>query len=106
MHPFDLQHAGARDGHRPFVGEDGKPSDKGEVFIDGISVGLSTRLLNRDHEAVYYRGTPPGRTGMPLRRHGDELEAIGGGYYRMAGRCDDTMNLGGIKVGFARSSGS
>jgi acetyl-CoA synthetase len=84
--------------------KDGRPSEKGEVFIDGLSIGLSTRLLNRDNEETYYGGTPPGRTGMPLRRHGDEVEALGGaypGYYRMAGRCDDTMNLGGIKVGCA-----
>jgi acetyl-CoA synthetase len=26
---------------------------------------------------------------------------VGDGYYRVAGRCDDTMNLGGIKVGCA-----
>ena len=36
----------------------------------------------------------------PLRRHGDEFERLPGGYYRALGRCDDTMNLGGIKVGF------
>jgi acetyl-CoA synthetase len=76
-------------------------SAKGEVFIDGISIGLSMRLLNRDHDAIYYADTPIGRAGMPLRRHGDELEALDGGYYRMVGRCDDTMNLGGIKVGCA-----
>lgn len=34
----------------------------------------------------------------PLRRHGDEFERLPGGYYRALGRCDDTMNLGGIKV--------
>lgn len=35
----------------------------------------------------------------PLRRHGDEFERLPNGYYRALGRCDDTMNLGGIKVG-------
>jgi hypothetical protein len=39
-------------------------------------------------------------TQTPLRRHGDEFERLPGGYYRALGRCDDTMNLGGIKVGF------
>ncbi len=34
----------------------------------------------------------------PLRRHGDEFERLPNGYYRALGRCDDTMNLGGIKV--------
>jgi acetyl-CoA synthetase len=78
-----------------------KPANKGEVFLDGPSIGLSTRLLNRDNDATYYMDTPPGKGGMPLRRHGDELEALGDGYYRVVGRCDDTMNLGGIKVGCA-----
>jgi len=81
--------------------ESGQPANKGEVFIDGVSIGLSTRLINGDHEAIYYGDTPLGRTGMPLRRHGDELEALGDGYYRVAGRCDDTMKLGGIKIGCA-----
>ena len=36
-----------------------------------------------------------------LRRHGDYLERLPNGYYRMCGRVDDTMNLGGIKVSSA-----
>jgi acetyl-CoA synthetase len=83
------------------IDDDGKPADKGEVFIDGPSIGLSTRLLNRDHDAVYYKDTPTGRSGSPLRRHGDELYRTPEGGYRVAGRSDDTMNLGGIKVGCA-----
>lgn len=43
-------------------------------------------------------------TSTPLRRHGDEFERLPNGYYRALGRCDDTMNLGGIKVGFSQSS--
>jgi acetyl-CoA synthetase len=81
--------------------ENRRPADKGEVFIDGPSIGLSTRLLNRDHDTIYYADTPPGRAGTPLRRHGDELEVLPSGYYRVIGRSDDTMNLGGIKVGCA-----
>lgn len=33
-----------------------------------------------------------------LRRHGDIVERLVGGFYRAHGRADDTMNLGGIKV--------
>ena len=36
-----------------------------------------------------------------LRRHGDQFEALPGGYFRAQGRADDTMNLGGIKVSSA-----
>ncbi len=81
--------------------EGGRHADKGEAFIVGPSIGLSTRLLNRDHDAVYFRDAPAGSDGLPLRRHGDELQSLAGGYYRVAGRSDDTMNLGGIKVGCA-----
>jgi acetyl-CoA synthetase len=38
---------------------------------------------------------------VPLRRHGDQVERLGGGYYRMHGRVDDTMNISGIKVSSA-----
>lgn len=38
---------------------------------------------------------------IPLRRHGDYLERLPNGYYRVCGRVDDTMNLGGIKVSSA-----
>jgi acetyl-CoA synthetase len=81
--------------------ENRRPAEQGEVFIQGPSMGLSTRLLNRDHDSVYFSDAPAGKGGVPLRRHGDELQALPGGYYRVAGRCDDTMNLGGIKVGCA-----
>ena len=76
-------------------------SDKGEVFLVGPSIGLSTRLLNRDHEEVYFRNTPLGPDGEPLRRHGDDVEKLPNGCWRITGRSDDTMNLGGIKVGCA-----
>ena len=39
--------------------------------------------------------------GVVLRRHGDEVSRLAGGVYCAQGRCDDTMNLGGIKVPFA-----
>jgi acetyl-CoA synthetase len=76
----------------------GQPAPTGELFIIPPSIGLSNTLLNRDHHQVYYEDTPTGPNGELLRRHGDEFEALPGGYYRGHGRADDTMNLGGIKV--------
>lgn len=75
----------------------------GEVVLVPPMLGSSQRLLNADHSAVYYNGMPRhAATGRLLRRHGDEvvmLAAAGGLTRFMAlGRCDDTMNLGGIKV--------
>ena len=80
--------------------EAGEPADAGEVFLDAVSIGFSRTLLNRDHDQVYFEGCPTDERGRPLRRHGDELERVGD-YYRALGRADDTMNLGGIKVGSA-----
>lgn len=76
---------------------DGHPADKGEVFIIPPSIGLSTELLNKDHHQVYFANTPS----PTLRRHGDQMERLPNGYYRVHGRVDDTMNLGGIKVSSA-----
>jgi acetyl-CoA synthetase len=70
----------------------------GEVFLVPPSIGLSQSLLNRDHDEVYYDGCPDGPAGQVLRRHGDQMERLAGGWYRAHGRADDTMNLGGIKV--------
>ena len=64
---------------------------------------------------MYFEGTPrvekgkgergKGKVGppytVPLRRHGDQVERLGGGYYRIHGRVDDTMNLSGVKVSSA-----
>ena len=80
----------------------GKPAANGEVFLRPPSIGLSTTLLNQDHHAVYFDAAPaPAGTSAPLRRHGDQLERLAGGGYRIHGRVDDTMNLGGIKVSSA-----
>ncbi|MFH0915649.1 MAG: AMP-binding protein [bacterium] len=81
--------------------EEDKPTSSGELFIVPPSIGLSNTLLNKDHHDVYYAGTPRGPKGEVLRRHGDEIEELPGGYYRGHGRADDTMNLGGIKVSSA-----
>ncbi len=78
--------------------EHGQPAKSGELFIVPPSIGLSNTLLNIDHHDLYYKGTSPGPGGELLRRHGDEVEELPGGYYRGHGRADDTMNLGGIKV--------
>lgn len=79
----------------------GAPADNGELFIVPPSIGLSTKLLNKDHHEVYFAGTPRGPNGEVLRRHGDQMERLPNGYWRAHGRADDTMNLGGIKVSSA-----
>lgn len=80
--------------------EEGKEAKNGEVFIIPPSMGLSTTLMNRDNYQVYYEGSPQ-LNGFRLRRHGDQVERVGGGYYMVHGRTDDTMNLSGIKVSSA-----
>ena len=80
----------------------GNEADEGELFLIGPSIGLSRRLLNRDHHEVYFEGTPLGPGGVKLRRHGDQFQRLAGGGYRALGRADDTMNLGGIKVSSAQ----
>ncbi len=80
--------------------EDGNESDKGELFILPPSIGLSETLLNKDHEEVYYQGCPR-FDGNVLRRHGDEMEVLGNGYYKAHGRVDDCMKLGGAKTSSA-----
>ncbi len=82
--------------------DDGRPVPEGgmgELFLVPPSIGLSQRLLNRDHHAEYYAGCPKGPNGETLRRHGDEVQRLHQGFYTAQGRADDTMNLGGIKVG-------
>ena len=81
--------------------DNGQPTDLGEIALIAPIFGTSNRLLNRDHDAVYYAGMPPGPQGETLRRHGDQMEQLPGGWYRAQGRADDTMNLGGIKVSSA-----
>uniref|UniRef100_A0A6V0C542 AMP-dependent synthetase/ligase domain-containing protein n=2 Tax=Pseudo-nitzschia australis TaxID=44445 RepID=A0A6V0C542_9STRA len=87
-------------------------SDSGELVLIPPSIGMSTSLLNRDHYTEYYEGMPSGPDGEVLRRHGDEVEFVRSSahlssenknsaipYFRALGRSDDTMNIGGIKVG-------
>lgn len=77
--------------------EHNQVSDKGELFLVPPIMGLSQKLLNRDHHSVYYQDTPSYK-GKLLRRHGDQLERLENGYFKAQGRVDDAMNLGGIKV--------
>jgi len=74
------------------------PDQEGEVYLIPPSIGLSQTLLNRNHEQVYHADCPTGPLGEVLRRHGDQLARLPGGFFRAQGRADDTMNLGGIKV--------
>jgi acetyl-CoA synthetase len=79
----------------------GQPADTGELFLIPPSIGLSTTLLNQKHHDIYFAGTPGDLAGQPLRRHGDQMQKMGNGYWCALGRADDTMNLGGIKVSSA-----
>ncbi|XP_019460987.1 PREDICTED: probable acyl-activating enzyme 18, peroxisomal [Lupinus angustifolius] len=69
----------------------------GEVGLFPLFLGASDRLLNADHEKVYFKGMPIFE-GKVLRRHGDIIKRTVGGYIIVQGRADDTMNLGGIKT--------
>jgi acetyl-CoA synthetase len=80
------------------AGRPAAPGTTGEIFLVPPSIGLSQALLNADHHAVYYEGCPKGPAGETLRRHGDAVEPLPGGFWRAHGRADDAMNLGGIKV--------
>lgn len=76
------------------------PNDQpcvGEVGLFPLYMGATNRLLNADHEEVYFKGMPTYR-GKQLRRHGDVIQKTVGGYLVVQGRADDTMNLGGIKT--------
>ena len=107
--------------------DDGEAADIGEVFLIPPAIGLSRRLINRDHHEVYYADVPRDPGGRTLRRHGDLMQRVTVShvdgtpsknvspqpydensvepddavheYYRALGRADDTMNLSGIKVG-------
>ncbi|TKY60030.1 acyl-activating enzyme 18 [Spatholobus suberectus] len=70
----------------------------GEVGLFPLSLGASDRLLNADHEKVYFKGMPIYKGKQVLRRHGDIIKRTADGYIIVQGRADDTMNLGGIKT--------
>ncbi len=78
--------------------DEGRPADRGEVFLIPPSIGLSNDLLNYDHAKEYFAGLPRGPHGEVLRRHGDRLERLPGGFYRHHGRIDDMINIHGVKT--------
>lgn len=78
--------------------DDGRPAERGEVFLVPPSIGLSNELLNYDHYREYYEDIFRGPNGELLRRHGDQIERVGGAYYRHHGRIDDMINIGGVKT--------
>ena len=83
--------------------EDDLPATEGEVFLIPPSIGLSSRLLHRDHFETYFGSTPSLNEHLVLRRHGDYFQAypssvVGRSVWMAGGRVDDTMNLGGIKT--------
>jgi acetyl-CoA synthetase len=78
--------------------DQGRPSPRGEVFLVPPSIGLSNDLLNYDHAQEYFAGVPRGPEAELLRRHGDQIERIGGSFYRHYGRMDDMINLNGVKT--------
>ncbi|CAL5214128.1 unnamed protein product [Lathyrus oleraceus] len=69
----------------------------GEAGLFPVYLGATDRLLNADHEEIYFKGMPLYK-GKILRRHGDIIKRTVGGYFVVQGRADDTMNLGGIKT--------
>ena len=79
-------------------GEEVGEGDTGELFLMPPALGMSQRLLNGDHDEVYYEGCPAGPEGKVLRRHGDNTQRLHHGYFRAQGRADDGMNLGGILI--------
>jgi acetyl-CoA synthetase len=81
--------------------EEGRPVTVGELFVEPPSIGISVELLNRGHSETYYERVPRGPQGQVLRRHGDRVERLANGYFRVHGRADDAMILGGIKVSSA-----
>src|SRR5579883_1061229 len=83
------------------IDEQGRISDNGEVALIPPSIGLSTKLLNKNHHEIYYAHMPRLSSGKILRRHGDYVEQCANGFYRIHGRVDDTMNLNGIKISSA-----
>ncbi len=74
----------------------GNAAHAGELFIVPPSIGLSTSLLNQKHHDLYFANTPKDIAGRALRRHGDQMQELGNGYWCVHSVVsDDTMNLGG-----------
>lgn len=83
------------------IDEEGSETENGAIAIIGPSIGLSTKLLNKNHHQTYYARMPLISNNQVLRRHGDHIEKFANGFYRVHGRIDDTINLSGIKISSA-----
>ncbi|MDA8561711.1 AMP-binding protein [Gammaproteobacteria bacterium] len=80
------------------INEKGDKSNNGEVAIIPPAIGLSTKLINGNHNKTYYGNMPKVKNFNILRRHGDLVLKLDLNKYSMLGRIDDTMNLSGIKI--------
>lgn len=80
------------------IDDAGRECPTGELALIPPLLGASNRLLNREHDVVYFEGMPEGPAGQQLRRHGDRVELLAGGAYRSQGRTEDTMSLAGGTV--------
>lgn len=94
-----------------------------EIALMSPALGQSQKLLNNDNFEIYYEKMPKLKQcdlshfpynhisnifyksnfyhkicEFELRRHGDEIEKFLNTNFVAHGRCDDTMNLSGIKV--------
>lgn len=85
--------------------EDDANARRGEVFIvmGGDEkrcppMGVSTSLLNGDHEAQYFGRNLTSKSGKILREHGDLVVVHPNGFLSSNGRADDGINLNGIKT--------
>lgn len=85
--------------------KDGGGARRGEVFIvmrngkdECPPMGLSTVLLNFDHDEKYFARDLPTINGALLREHGDVIIQHPNGFYSSNGRADDGININGIKT--------
>lgn len=83
------------------IDEQGHVTDDGEVALIPPAIGLSNEIINGNHHDIYFANMPKSNNGIALRRHGDHFKKLTHHLYLALGRTDDTMNLGGIKVGSA-----
>jgi hypothetical protein len=86
---------------RPAAGHAGMPLRKHTVTLPRLTRRALAAHRRPHSRTSLLQGMPLlAGTSTRLRRHGDEVARLPGGYHRALGRADDTMNLGGIKVGF------
>ncbi|MBL90235.1 MAG: AMP-dependent synthetase [Myxococcales bacterium] len=64
------------------INESGEETKDGELALVPPLLGSSSTLLNQDHHEAYFAGMPKGPKGQKLRRHGDSMTQLPGGYFR------------------------